>query len=214
MCTSRQLAGILARFSLLIRPFESKLNGKDVLLFIGEVSDNPQWVQVVLDRFDSKTEPQNEVEIAQELANERALHGNLSEEDWKAFLAEHSAFFFVESREGAGAWGTYFAPMAEWTQGETTVRNLDITQLNNETVAYWEQRGAASKNPLMKARYARPSMGSREGDCQHPAKLPVRTHGSRRACRGDGADRSPFQALNLFAGQRSAGDCKKHPAPE
>jgi hypothetical protein len=75
MCTSRQLAGILARFSLLIRPFESKLNGKDVLLFIGEVSDNPQWVQVVLDRFDSKTEPHNEVEIAQELANERALHG-------------------------------------------------------------------------------------------------------------------------------------------
>jgi hypothetical protein len=114
----------------------------------------PQWVQVVLDRFDSKTEPHNEVEIAQELANERALHGDLSEEDWKVFLAEHSAFFFMESREGAGAWGTYFAPMAEWTQGETTVRNPDITQLNDETVAYWEQRAAASKNPLMKARYA------------------------------------------------------------
>jgi hypothetical protein len=119
----------------------------------------------------------------------------------------------VEGREGAGAWGTYFAPMAEWTQGETTVRNLDITQLNNETVAYWEQRGAASKNPLMKARYADLAW-DREGDCQHPAKLPVRTHGSRRACRGDGAGRSPSQALNLFAGQRSAGDRKKHPAPE
>lgn len=114
----------------------------------------PQWVQVVLDRFDSKTEPHNEVEIAQELANERALHGDLSEEDWKVFLAEHSAFFFMESREGASAWGTYFAPMAEWTQGKTTVRNPDITQLNDETVAYWEQRAAASKNPLMKARYA------------------------------------------------------------
>jgi hypothetical protein len=75
-------------------------------------------------------------------------------------------------------------------------------------------RREASKNPLMKARYARPSMGSREGDCQHPAKLPVRTHGSRRACRGDGAGRSPSHALNLFAGQRSAGDRKKHPAPE
>jgi lysyl-tRNA synthetase class 1 len=114
----------------------------------------PAWVQEILDRFDTKTESHNEVDIAQALSDERAQHGDLSEEDWKVFLAEHSAFLFMGSREGASAWGTYFAPMAEWTQGETTVRNPDIAQLNADTVAYWEQRALACKNPLMKARYA------------------------------------------------------------
>ena len=64
----------------------------------------PAWVQEILDRFDSKTEPHNEVDIAQALSDERAQHGDLSEEDWKVFVAEHSAFFFMGSREGASVW--------------------------------------------------------------------------------------------------------------
>ncbi|MEO6807298.1 MAG: DUF4209 domain-containing protein [Edaphobacter sp.] len=114
----------------------------------------PQWVQAILGRFDSKTESHNGVDIAQALSNERAKHGDLSAEEWKPFLSEHSVFFFMESREGTSVWGTYFAPMVEWTQGETTVRNPDIAQLDAETITYWAERALATTNPVMKARYA------------------------------------------------------------
>jgi lysyl-tRNA synthetase class 1 len=114
----------------------------------------PSWVLDVLERFDSKTEPHNEVDIAQALIDERKKHGDLSEEDWKVFLAEHSVFFFTKSRVGLSVWGTYFAPMCEWTEGEKTGNNPDISELDCDTVAHWEQRASASKNPLMKARYA------------------------------------------------------------
>jgi lysyl-tRNA synthetase class 1 len=114
----------------------------------------PAWVQGILASFDSKTEPHNEVDIAQALSGERAQHGDLSEEDWRVFLAEHSVFFFAKSRMGPSVWGTYFTPMYEWTEGEKTGRSPDIAELDAETVAHWEQRASASKNPLMKARYA------------------------------------------------------------
>lgn len=73
-----------------------------------------------------KQNPTLELIIAQALSGERAKHGDLSAEEWKPFLSERSVFFFMESGEGTSAWGTYFAPMVEWTQGETTVRNPDI----------------------------------------------------------------------------------------
>jgi Domain of unknown function (DUF4209) len=114
----------------------------------------PSWIQQVLELFDTKTEPHNEIELAQALSTEQAQHGDLGDEDLKAFLAEYSVFFFMESREGMSVWGTYFAPMTEFMQGETRVLCPDIAQLDAETVTYWEQRAAVVKNPLMKARYA------------------------------------------------------------
>jgi hypothetical protein len=114
----------------------------------------PKWVQAILERFDSKTEPHDGVDIAQALSGERAKQGDLSAEEWKAFLSECSVFFFMEGHEGTGAWGTYFAPMVEWTQGETTVRNPDIAQLDAETITYWRERALVTKSPVMKARYA------------------------------------------------------------
>ncbi len=114
----------------------------------------PSWAKQVVDRFDAKTEPHSEIEIAEALSNERAAHGDLSDEDWKGFLAENSAFYFREIREGVSIWGTYFAPMMEFTQGETTVRVPDISQLDAGTIVYWEERAMVAKNPMMKARYA------------------------------------------------------------
>lgn len=114
----------------------------------------PRWVQAVLERFDSKTESHNGFDIAQALSGERAKQGDLGAEEWKPFVSEYSVFFFMESREGTSVWGTYFAPMVEWTQGETTVRNPDITQLDAETITYWAERALAATNPVMKARYA------------------------------------------------------------
>ena len=70
----------------------------------------PAWVQGILERFDSKTEPHNEVDIAQALSEERAQHGDLSEEDWKYFGRAFGFLFHGRAAMGASAWGTYFAP--------------------------------------------------------------------------------------------------------
>lgn len=114
----------------------------------------PSWVQEIVDRFNAKTEPYSELEIAESLSNERPKHGDLSEEDWKGYIAEYSVFFFGEGDDGESVWGTYFRPMVEFTQGQNTVRNPDITQLDADTLIHWQQRAAETSNPVMKARYA------------------------------------------------------------
>ncbi len=114
----------------------------------------PSWVQVILDGFNEKTDAHSELEIAESLSNERAKHGDLSEEDWKAYISEYSVFFFGEGGDGESVWGTYFRPMVEFTQGQSVVRNPDITQLDTDTITHWQHRASEVKNPVMKARYA------------------------------------------------------------
>ena len=114
----------------------------------------PSWVQEIIDQFNAKTEPHSELEIAESLSNERRKHGDLCEEDWKGYIAEYSVFFFDEGGDGESVWGTYFRPMVEYTQGQNTVRNPDIAQLNVDTLVHWQQRATETNNPVMKARYA------------------------------------------------------------
>lgn len=114
----------------------------------------PSWVQQIVDQFNAKTEPHSELDIAQSLSNERSKHGDLSEEDWKEYIAEYSVFFFGEGGDEESVWGTYFRPMVEFGQGQNTVRNPDITQLDVYTVVHWEQRANETNNPVMRARYA------------------------------------------------------------
>jgi hypothetical protein len=114
----------------------------------------PSWAKEILDSFNAKNEPHSELEIAEALSKEQTKHGNLSEEDWKGYIAEYSAFFFREGGDGESVWSTYFRPMAEFTQGQNIVRDPDITQLDAETVTHWQYRANEVKNPVMKARYA------------------------------------------------------------
>jgi hypothetical protein len=114
----------------------------------------PIWVREIVDGYDANVQPHSELEIAEVLSKRRAEFGNLSEEDWKGFIAEYTVFFFGEGADGESVWGTYFRPMVEFTQGETVVRNPDIGQLDQDTLAHWAQRAAEVKNPAMKARYA------------------------------------------------------------
>lgn len=114
----------------------------------------PSWVQDILDHFNAKPDAHSELEIAEALSKERPKHGDLSEEDWKGYIAEYSVFFFGEGGDGESVWGTYFRPMVEFTQGQSTVRNPDITQLDAATVTHWQQRATETNNPVMKARYA------------------------------------------------------------
>ena len=57
----------------------------------------PVWIEEILAVYDERSTPHNEVEIAEAISSARKSKGDLSEEDFKALLAEHSAFFFIDS---------------------------------------------------------------------------------------------------------------------
>ena len=115
----------------------------------------PDWIDNVLSSFEKRTTPHQEVEIADALSAARKSQGDLNDEDWKAFLAEHSACFFIERRKGDSVWGTYFAPMMSSKKNDgADFFSPDIKDLNAETVAHWKERASNSKNPVMRARYS------------------------------------------------------------
>ncbi|MFZ3264602.1 MAG: DUF4209 domain-containing protein [Terriglobales bacterium] len=116
----------------------------------------PGWAQNVVSSFEHRTEPPYlACEIADALLGVRKSQGNLSDEDWKGFLAEWSAFFFLERRREDSVWGTHFAP---WSSGKkddgTDFFSPDIRELGADTVAHWEERARTCANPVMRARYS------------------------------------------------------------
>jgi lysyl-tRNA synthetase class 1 len=115
----------------------------------------PAWIEKVLAEYEAKTTPHNEIEISDALLTERKGMGNLSDEDYRALLAEHSAFQFIENEDEKSVWGTYFAPIAEFGRTDgSTVRSPDIKTLDQETLEHWRDRAKTTKNPVMRARYA------------------------------------------------------------
>ena len=115
----------------------------------------PKFVRDLLEHYEGKTEPFNEVEVYDALGNARKSCPDLTEEEFRGFRAEASAFFFHERRHRDSVWGTYFAPMFTGTTSDgTQVHSPDIRELNPEVTAYWEERAKKCKHPVLRARYA------------------------------------------------------------
>jgi hypothetical protein len=115
----------------------------------------PDWVQEVLLSFENRTEPFQEVEIGDALGRARKNQGDQTDEDWKEFVAEWSAFVFGERRDKDSVWGTYFAPMMTAKNADgTDYMSPDIKDLDLTVVAHWEDRTRACTNPVMRARYS------------------------------------------------------------
>ena len=117
----------------------------------------PEWISAVLAAFDLKTDPHSVTEIAENLQKEQSQRGDLGEEEWKAYRAEHSVFFLIEAHKSKeGFWGTHFGPMAIFSGGEGKPNIVipDISALGAETIEHWERRAEETSNPSMKARYA------------------------------------------------------------
>lgn len=115
----------------------------------------PGFVNVVLGQFENQTESFNEAQVFDALRTARESYGDFTDEDFKGFQAEVSAFFFYERRNCDSPWGTYFAPTFTGTRTDgTTVNSPDIKELDTEVVAHWEARAKESKNPVLRARYA------------------------------------------------------------
>ncbi len=115
----------------------------------------PEWVKFVLHRFERRPQPFMEIEIPDALQAARKNEGDLGDAEWKGFLTEHSAFFFMEGRGKESVWGTYFAPWASWKKSDgTDVYQPDVRALGADTVLHWGERAKACPNPLMRARYS------------------------------------------------------------
>jgi hypothetical protein len=113
----------------------------------------PSWIIEALAPFDAMTSPHSETDVTMALEAACAKQGELQAHESKAFLAEHAAFQLRGSHgKSTSIWGTYFAP---WAIIESTgFISPDISQLDAETVAHWEQRAAEVRDPVLKARYA------------------------------------------------------------
>jgi hypothetical protein len=115
----------------------------------------PGWAQDVLSRFEKEAEPRQEVEIAEALTAARKLQGDQSDEEWKGFTAEWSAFLFDGMHGKGSVWGTHFSPMMSAKNRDgSDFYSPDIKNLNAETVGHWETRAKSCGNPMMRARYA------------------------------------------------------------
>jgi hypothetical protein len=115
----------------------------------------PAWIEGILAVYDERSTPHNEVEIAEAISTARKSKGDLSEEDFKALLAEHSAIFFIESQRESSRWGSYFASMAEFTKKDGgALLSPNIAELDDQTLEHWRDRARLAKNPMMRARYA------------------------------------------------------------
>lgn len=115
----------------------------------------PEWVQSVLSFFENRTEPFQEVEIADALVAVRKGQGDLSDQDCKSFIAEWSAFLFMERRGKDSVWGTCFAPFMSAKEADgSDLFSPDIKNLDADVVAHWEERAGRCRNPVMRARYS------------------------------------------------------------
>jgi len=115
----------------------------------------PDWVEEVVSSFEKKTEAHSELQIVDALDRARKAYGDLSDEDFKGYVAERSAFFFRGHPDKDSVWSTFFGPISTLTRNDgTEVRVPDITELDSEVVVHWEGRARSANDPVMRARYA------------------------------------------------------------
>ena len=115
----------------------------------------PDFVRHILDAYDADIKPLMEAQVHDALSGARKAQGDLSDEDFRGFKAEASAFFFHERRDEDSVWGTYFAPTFTATaQDGSEIRIPNIAEFDADTVAHWERRAGEAKHPVLRARYA------------------------------------------------------------
>ncbi len=109
----------------------------------------------VLMQFDKRTDPFNEIEIADAIQDLARKRGNVDELEFRE-LAEGMAFSFVETDTNAPSrWGTYYGPRNSMTtkSGET-IESPNIERVTPEMLAYWKERVEEATHPRLRVRYA------------------------------------------------------------
>ncbi len=116
----------------------------------------PDFVDVVTASFESEKAPLQEEEIAWALWKSANSHAELTQQQRHGLWAELAAFQFRPTRaEETCVWGTYFAPLFTGKREDgTPAYNPDITDADEDVLAYWRERASRASHPVMKARYA------------------------------------------------------------
>jgi len=115
----------------------------------------PAGTWQILENVDTTLQPIAEFELADQLSNIMSSDG-LSAEERRGASAEWAAFFFRPLCVGdAGPWGTYYGPTltAANAQGGP-IYIPDLSQIDADAIAHWEQRATAARHPVLRARYA------------------------------------------------------------
>jgi hypothetical protein len=115
----------------------------------------PEWIDKTLAAFDQEPKPHNELTVMEALDRVRKGESDLSEEELKGFLADRTAFYFIEYRTRPCPWNTYLGPMGSGTLNDgKQVYWPDIKEIDAETITHWENRAKAMHGSVVKARYA------------------------------------------------------------
>lgn len=108
----------------------------------------------LLSKYDSSTQPISEAEIYTAIRRLRDREDQVPPPvEW---LAEVMAFGFHEScRDKETGCGTYFGPMATWTERDGTIGEFpSVKDVTPDMIRYWTDRAKQAKHPIMRARYA------------------------------------------------------------
>lgn len=108
----------------------------------------------LLSQYDSSTQPISEAEMYTAIRRLRDREDQVPPPvEW---LAEVMAFGFHEScRDKETGCGTYFGPMATWTERDGTIGEFpSVKDVTPEMIRYWTDRAKQAKHPIMRARYA------------------------------------------------------------
>ncbi|HET9377525.1 MAG TPA: DUF4209 domain-containing protein [Chthoniobacterales bacterium] len=115
----------------------------------------PEWVEKTISTFDQETKPHNELTVMEALDRARKSEVNLSDEDFRGYVAERSAFCFIEYRTRPCPWNTHLGPMGSGTRTDgEQVFWPDIKDIDSEIITHWEARAKSIHDSVMKARYA------------------------------------------------------------
>jgi hypothetical protein len=112
--------------------------------------ETPSWLVPVLDRFE-RVGYFEDHEIAGHISEAITKAESATEVEKNAANAERWAFQFLPQDSGEpSCWKTHFGPSMEMADA----RLPDISWINPAVIAYWTERMAQAKHPLLRARYA------------------------------------------------------------
>jgi lysyl-tRNA synthetase class 1 len=115
----------------------------------------PPEIEAIVAQFDARTGAfeATDVQFAIEAAA-RAL-GDLDEAPRRGCATEWTAFGFMPSLGDTAPWGTHFGPMVTFKTDAGEFRyQPDLANLDAEIIAYWSERAATVRHPILAARYA------------------------------------------------------------
>lgn len=118
--------------------------------------DVPNFVSNFLSNVDAEMEPIGTISIGSTISQLRKDHMPLPEEQQAGAWVEMSAFnFYASHSRDESVWGTYFGPMASWSQQDgSQVHAPNLEEVDADVVDYWSLRVGEVNHPVLKARYA------------------------------------------------------------